>query len=272
MRTACTWSVSTTALGRGARLVAAACGASAYHALALVPVSADSRLSGLIVGTGVLYPAFSSSVSTYTSSLSNAIASATVTPTCADLAASVTVNGVAVTSGNPGAAISLGTSSVNTLTVVVTAQDGVTSSSYTVSIDNTPYGIWKKGTFTNPAAWSDPAVIGDLATPAHDGISNLMKYAMALNPMTSAMASLPTSSRQAGYLTLTYRKAKTATDVTYTVQAADSLTSGSWTPAATVLSQTDPTPGGGSYWQVTVRDNVPFATHPQRFMRLQVVK
>jgi len=24
--------------------------------------------------------------------------------------------------------------------------------------------------------------------------------------------------------------------------------------------------------QVTVRDNVPFASHPQRFMRLQVVK
>jgi len=45
-----------------------------------------------------------------------------------------------------------------------------------------------------------------------------------------------------------------------------------WTPALTVLSQTDPTPGGGSYWQVTVRDNVPFASHPQRFMRLQVVK
>ena len=41
----------------------------------------------------------------------------------------------------------------------------------------------------------------------------------------------------------------------------------------TVLSQTDPTPGGGSYWLVTVRDNVPCDTsHPQRFMRLQVVK
>ena len=60
--------------------------------------------------------------------------------------------------------------------------------------------------------------------------------------------------------------------MTYTVQASDSLSSNAWAPAATVLSQTDPTQGGESYWLVTVRDNVPYATHPQRFMRLQVVK
>jgi len=119
---------------------------------------------------------------------------------------------------------------------------------------------------------ANPAISGDLATPANDGVSNLMKYAMALSPTASATGNLPTTARQSGYLTLTYRKSKTASDVTYTVQAADSLTSNAWAPAATVLSQTDPTPGGGSYWLVTVRDNVPFATHPQRFMRLQVVK
>jgi len=120
---------------------------------------------------------------------------------------------------------------------------------------------------------ANPAVSGDLAPPANDGVTNLMKYAMALAPKASATGSLPTISRQAGYLTLTYRKSKTASDVTYTVQAADSLTSNAWAPATTVLSQTDPTPGGGSYWLVTVRDNVPSdATHPQRFMRLQVVK
>ena len=83
---------------------------------------------------------------------------------------------------------------------------------------------------------------------------------------------LPTASRHAGYLTLTYRKSKTASDVTYTVQAADSLVTSSWTPATAVLSQTDPTQGGGSNWLVTVRDTVPTSGHPQRFMRLQVVK
>jgi hypothetical protein len=156
---------------------------------------------------------------------------------------------------------------------VVTAQNKITSKTYRVTVtraDN--YDAWKAGVFATDAQRNDPAISGDLATPANDGTSNLMKYALALDPMVSATGNLPSTSREAGYLTLTYRQSKTASDVTYTVQAADSLTSSSWTPAATVLSQTDPTPGGGSYWLVTVRDNVPYASHPRRFMRLQVVK
>jgi len=234
--------------------------------------STVATLSGLVLSSGSLSPTFSAATHSYTASVPNTSTSVTVTPMCTDPAASVTVNGVAVTSGVASAGSSLGTSTVNTLTLVVTAQDGVTSSSYTVTIDNTPYGIWKKNTFTTLAAWSDPTVSGDLATPANDSVSNLMKYAMALNPMTSATGNLTTTSRQSGYLTLTYGKSKTASGVTYTVQASDSLSSNSWVPAATVLSQIDPTPGGGSYWLVTVRDNVPYATHPQRFMRLQVAK
>ena len=100
----------------------------------------------------------------------------------------------------------------------------------------------------------------------------MIKYALALAPTAIATGNLPTISRQAGYLALTYRKSKTAGDVTFTVQAADSLTGAAWAPATTVLSQSDPTPGGGSYWLVTVRDNVALATHPQRFMRLQVTR
>ena len=134
------------------------------------------------------------------------------------------------------------------------------------------FDLWKADIFTNPNDLSDPAISSELAIPANDGITNLMKYALALSPMASATGNLPNTLRQNGYLTLTYRQSKTASDVTYTVQASDSLSSNSWTPATTVLSQTDPTPGGGSYWLVTVRDNVPYATHPQRFMRLQVVK
>ncbi len=134
------------------------------------------------------------------------------------------------------------------------------------------FDLWKADIFTNPNDLSDPAISSELAIPANDGITNLMKYALALSPMASATGNLPNTTPQNGYLTLTYRQSKTASDVTYTVQASDSLSSNSWTPATTVLSQTDPTPGGGSYWLVTVRDSVPYATHPQRFMRLQVVK
>ena len=135
-----------------------------------------------------------------------------------------------------------------------------------VAIDNTPYGAWKVSAFTNPADRNDPAISGEQATPAHDGVTNLMKYALALDPMACGTGGLPSVSRQAGYLTLTYRKNKQATDLTYTVQAADSLNGGNWTPATTVFAQTDE----GGYWLVTVQDTVPNAGHPSRFMRLQV--
>jgi len=39
--------------------------------------------------------------------------------------------------------------------------------------------------------------------PARDGVANLMKSALALDPMTCATGNLPITSRQAGYLTLT---------------------------------------------------------------------
>lgn len=129
-----------------------------------------------------------------------------------------------------------------------------------------PFEVWQTTVFTNPADLNDPAVSGELATPANDGITNLMKYALALEPWACGTDSLPTPGSSAGYLTLTYRRNKLATDLTYTVQAGESLTDPAWSPAATVVTQTDE----GDYWQVTIRDNVPIAGHPRRFMRLQV--
>jgi len=136
------------------------------------------------------------------------------------------------------------------------------------TIESTPYDQWKAVAFSNPSDRDDPAISGEMAIPAHDGITNLMKYALALAPMTSGVDSLPTASLLDGYLILTYRKSKQTTDVTYAVQAGDSLTDDNWNPATTVLSQSDE----GSYWLVTVRDNVPYAGNPHRFMRLQVSK
>jgi hypothetical protein len=140
------------------------------------------------------------------------------------------------------------------------------TSPLTVAATAPAYDAWKAGVFT-ASELNDPAISGDLATPAHDGITNLMKYALGLDPMTSGAGSLPTVSEQGGYLTLTYRKNKSATDVTYTVQATDSLGGNSWVPVTTVLSETD----GGSFWLVTVRDNETYAG-TRRFMRLQVSK
>ncbi|MEI7911860.1 MAG: cadherin-like beta sandwich domain-containing protein [Verrucomicrobiota bacterium] len=259
--------VTRTTLGSGEKFTDLASGSSASHVLALAAfhVSSNATLASLSVSGGTLGPAFNPGVTAYVVGSAGVVQSVRVTPVTSDANASVKVNGASVLSGTASAAIPL-VAGNNTLAIVATAQDGTTRS-YSVTIDNSSYGVWKSAAFTNPSDLANPAVTGELATPANDGATNLMKYAMALNPMASATGNLPTSSRLAGYLALTYRKSKAATDVTYTVQAADSL-SGAWTPAATVLSQTDQ----GAYWLVTVRDNVPYATHLQRYMRLQVVK
>ena len=227
-----------------------------------------STLFALVVSNGTLSPSFSPGTLGYTSNASSTTTSVTVTPTVTDPTSTVKVNGTTVASGSASAAISLGASSINTITVLVSAQNGINTSTYSVVVDNTPYGIWKKSVFNSPSAWSDPSVSGDSATPGHDGISNMMKYAMGLAPMTSGTARLPTVSLQNGYLTLSYRKNKTATDVTYVVQVLDDLSGNSWVPATTVVSQIDQ----GDHWQVTMRDTVPYAGQPRHFMRLQVTK
>ncbi|UUZ51847.1 cadherin-like beta sandwich domain-containing protein [Massilia sp. B-10] len=95
--------------------------------------SANANLSALSLSSGTLAPVFASGTTSYTASVGNATTSLTVTPTVADATASITVNGVAVTSGNASGAIALNVGS-NTITTVVTAQDGTTTKTYTVTV------------------------------------------------------------------------------------------------------------------------------------------
>lgn len=133
---------------------------------------------------------------------------------------------------------------------------------------NQPFTVWQATYFPNPADQANPSISGEVATPANDGITNLMKYALGLDPWHCGSADLPTPGLNDGYLTLSYRKNKQATDVVYAVQAGDTLVPGSWMPAATIISQSD----AGNHWLITVRYNVPMAGNPERFMRLKVTR
>jgi hypothetical protein len=72
----------------------------------------------------------------------------------------------------------------------------------------------------------DPA--GDLDG---DRISNLLEYALHLDPLTSDAAGLPRVGREANFVTLTYTKVTTATDINYAVEQSTNLVS--WTTATT---------------------------------------
>ncbi|PYE47770.1 S-layer family protein, partial [Paenibacillus barcinonensis] len=94
--------------------------------------SNDAYLSGLTLSSGTLSPAFASGTTSYTANVANAVSSLKITPTVSDITATVTVNGTSVPSGTTSDQIGLNAGS-NTITVVVTAEDGTTKT-YTVTV------------------------------------------------------------------------------------------------------------------------------------------
>lgn len=95
--------------------------------------ASSADLTGLVPSAGTLSPAFNPTTFAYDLSLGNAVDSITLTPTAADAAASITVNGSAVASGTTSAPLPL-SEGTNQFSVVVMAQDGVTTRSYTVNV------------------------------------------------------------------------------------------------------------------------------------------
>ena len=99
--------------------------------------STDANLADLTTSSGTLAPVFAAATVSYTENVAYATASITVTPTTDDPTATVTVNGTVVTSGAASAAQPLAVGQ-NAITIVVTAQDGTTTMSYTISVTRAP--------------------------------------------------------------------------------------------------------------------------------------
>jgi hypothetical protein len=103
-----------------------------------VTVTRESRssvatLADLVLSAGDLDQAFQSDQFVYTATAGFLTTATTVTATTTDVAATVSVNGVDVVSGNASAPIPLVVGE-NTVTVIVTAEDGVSTGTYTVTV------------------------------------------------------------------------------------------------------------------------------------------
>lgn len=95
-------------------------------------VSSDANLINLTLSAGTLSPSFTSATTSYTASVSFNTSAITVTPTVAQANASVSINGSPIPSGT-ARSIALGVGS-NVIATIVTAQDGTTIKTYSVSI------------------------------------------------------------------------------------------------------------------------------------------
>lgn len=95
--------------------------------------SSDATLAGLTLSSGTLAPAFAAGTTQYTVGVQNSTTTLSVTPSVAQVNATVTVNGVPVASGVPSDAIPL-TNGSNTVTIVVTAQNTAVTRTYSLTV------------------------------------------------------------------------------------------------------------------------------------------
>lgn len=95
--------------------------------------SNDTTLSNLTVSAGAF--SFNALTQTYHVSVMNTVSSVKVTPTLpTGSTAAITVNGIIVASGSESGAISLTAGANKVISVVVTAQDGTTTNTYTINV------------------------------------------------------------------------------------------------------------------------------------------
>lgn len=161
----------------------------------------NANLSNLTLSSGSLSPAFSSTTSSYSASVPSTTSSIAVTPTVASPGSTVTVNGVAVLSGTASTPIFLFPGN-NMLTIVVTAENGNTSRTYTVSVTRLSpapeIGVSQSGIAISdggsrnfgPATAGRPAVLTFVIT--NTGNSNLTGLGMTIDGSNASQFTVTT--------------------------------------------------------------------------------
>ncbi|MDB6139762.1 MAG: putative alpha-L-arabinofuranosidase, partial [Verrucomicrobiaceae bacterium] len=131
------------------------------------------------------------------------------------------------------------------------------------------FAAWQALKFT-PAELGSTSISGPTADPDHDGLSNLLEYAFALEPKTASRAGRPVPGQQTTggktYLTYAFTQPRAITDLTYTVQvSADLIT---WNSGPAYVIRVD----DGSTDQAVYRDVTALGDTAQHFLRLRVTQ
>jgi len=139
--------------------------------------------------------------------------------------------------------------------------------SATAVILDWPINVWLRANFS-ASAQTNPAISGDAATPGHDGLPNLIKYALGLPPqIADANPLVPAVSN--GVVKLTYPQSASATDVSLDVEWSPDLktwySGAAYVEPVNVLSQ-------GTNGLVTVEPGAWAATNAAGFFRLSATR
>jgi hypothetical protein len=134
------------------------------------------------------------------------------------------------------------------------------------------YSIWHERYFTTSERTNEN-ISGWYADPGNYGIPNLLRYALGLHPRTPTRTGLVLDVRPLvvnggtnEYLTVAYTHNRMAREIQLDVEFSEDLTGWDIVPATNTVSRT---PAEESE-TVVVRDSLPFAERPTRYLRLRV--
>ena len=149
--------------------------------LTFTTLSNDASLSALTLSSGTLSPAFSAGTMNYAVGVPNTTSTIALTPTTTQSAATVQVNNVTVPSGSASTLINLAVGA-NTITTVVTAQDGMTTQTYTLVVTRA---------LSANANLSSLALSAGVLSPNFNG--NMLTYAVGMPNAATALTVTPVS-------------------------------------------------------------------------------
>ena len=138
----------------------------------------------------------------------------------------------------------------SSVTLVVTVAQGAPS-----------FASWRAESFT-VGELADPAISGPDATPAGDGLSNLLKYALGLPPKTPASTGITLTKPASDWL-FTFQRPSSRPDILYSVEASTTLATGSWSTSGVTLQRI--ATGEPETWQASFPSGA-----PTLFLRLRV--
>jgi hypothetical protein len=153
---------------------------STYSIIVTRAFSSISTLETLLLSAGTLSPSFAPNTFSYNASVANNVAAVAVTPTAANIFATIHVNGSVVTSGKASQNIPLNVGS-NTISVLVTAQNGITTTAYTIMIMR----------ISNVSTLSALALSSGSLAPSFT--TNILNYTATVANATTEITVTPTS-------------------------------------------------------------------------------